>query len=203
MKRLLFFLFLGTVWAFASIAILEKAELKKRELQLHFNGSYDKGKIRHFTLKHPYREVFDIPNARLKHSHIGKNLISPHCYSIRISQYKKNTVRITLETGKKYNCKPYRSFFAYNVYHIPLSLNPLLFSFYFFIFLCPVSEDGYITVNDQEDSATWLIDVPVHQLPVHFDAFIPDNRKVLPIHSPNVLHIIYLSMPMLTLQLTT
>ncbi|MCB4760045.1 MAG: N-acetylmuramoyl-L-alanine amidase [Sulfurovum sp.] len=120
MKRLLFFLFLGTVWAFASIAILEKAELKKRELQLHFNGSYDKGKIRHFTLKHPYREVFDIPNARLKHSHIGKNLISPHCYSIRISQYKKNTVRITLETGKKYNCKPYRSFFAYNVYHIPL-----------------------------------------------------------------------------------
>ncbi|MCB4774620.1 MAG: AMIN domain-containing protein [Sulfurovum sp.] len=120
MKRLLFFLFLGTVWAFASIAILEKAELKKRELQLHFNGSYDKGKIRHFTLKHPYREVFDIPNARLKHSHIGKNLISPHCYSIRISQYKKNTVRITLETGKKYVCKPYRSFFAYNVYHIPL-----------------------------------------------------------------------------------
>ena len=71
------------------------------------------------------------------------------------------------------------------------------------VFLCPVNEDGYITVNDQENSATWLIDVPVHQLPVHFDAFIPDNRKVLPMHSPNVLYIIYLSMPMLTLQLTT
>ena len=39
--------------------------------------------------------------------------------------------------------------------------------------------------------------------PVRFDAFIPDNRKDLPIHSPNVLHIIYLSMSMLTLQLTT
>ena len=66
------------------------------------------------------------------------------------------------------------------------------------VLLRPVNEDGYIKVNDQEDSATWLIN-----LPVHFDAFIPDNRKVLPMHSPNVLYIIYLSMPMLTLQLTT
>ena len=40
-------------------------------------------------------------------------------------------------------------------------------------------------------------------LPVHFDAFIPDNCKDLPIHSLNVLHIIYLCMFMLTLQLTT
>ena len=27
----------------------------------------------------------------------------------------------------------------------------------------PVNEDGYIKVSDQEDSATWLMDVPVHQ----------------------------------------
>ena len=40
-------------------------------------------------------------------------------------------------------------------------------------------------------------------LPVHFDASIPNNRKDLPIHSPNVLHIIYLNVSMLTLQLTT
>ena len=40
-------------------------------------------------------------------------------------------------------------------------------------------------------------------LPVHFDAFIPDNCKDLPIHSLNVLHIIYLCMFVLTLQLTT
>jgi len=31
------------------------------------------------------------------------------------------------------------------------------------VFLRRVSEDGYIKVNDQEDSATWLTDVPVHQ----------------------------------------
>ena len=31
------------------------------------------------------------------------------------------------------------------------------------VFLRPVNEDGYIKVNDQEDSATWLTDVPVHQ----------------------------------------
>ena len=62
-------------------------------------------------------------------------------------------------------------------------------------FLRPVNEDGYIKVNDQEDSATWLIIVPVH-------AFIPDSCKDLSIHSHNVLHIIYLSMSVLTLQLT-
>ena len=30
-------------------------------------------------------------------------------------------------------------------------------------FLRPVNGDGYIRANDREDSATWLIDVPVHQ----------------------------------------
>ena len=31
------------------------------------------------------------------------------------------------------------------------------------VFLRPVNEDGHIRANDREDSATWLIDVPVHQ----------------------------------------
>ena len=31
------------------------------------------------------------------------------------------------------------------------------------VFLRPVNEDGYIKVSGQEDSATWLTDVPVHQ----------------------------------------
>ena len=120
MKRLLLLWLLSAVWLFASVAILEKAELKKGELQLHFNGSYNKGDIHHFTLKHPYREIFDIPNARLKNSRVGKHLRSSHCHSIRISQYKRNTVRIVLETERGYGCNPYRPLFAYNSYHIPL-----------------------------------------------------------------------------------
>ena len=58
-------------------------------------------------------------------------------------------------------------------------------------------------MNDHEGSATWIIDVPVHQLPVHFDAFIPDNLKVQPSHPATVLHSVYLIISMLTLWLTT
>jgi len=111
---------LGTTILFASASILEKAEIKKGELRLHFNKGYNKSKIRHFTLKHPYREIFDIPNARLKNRYVGKNLHSSHCYSIRVSQFKPNTVRIVLETGKGYGCSAYRPILSYKSYHIPL-----------------------------------------------------------------------------------
>ncbi len=120
MKRFILLWLLSAVWLVASVAILEKAELKKGELRLHFNGSYNKGDIHHFTLNHPYREIFDIPNARLRHSGIGKHLRSSHCHSIRISQYKRNTVRIVLETERGYGCNPYRPLFSYKSYHIPL-----------------------------------------------------------------------------------
>jgi len=122
-KRLALFwlwLCLSTTILFASIAILEKAEIKKGELRLHFNKAYNKGKIRHFTLKNPYREIFDIPNARLKNRYVGKNLYSSHCHSIRVSQFKPNTVRVVLETGKGYGCSAYRPLLSYKSYHIPL-----------------------------------------------------------------------------------
>jgi len=113
-------IFLSFTTLFASVAILEKAEIKKGELRLHFNKAFNKGKIHHFTLKHPYREIFDIPNARLKNRYVGKNLHSPHCYSIRVSQFKPNTVRVVLETGKGYGCAAYRPLLSYRSYHIPL-----------------------------------------------------------------------------------
>lgn len=119
---------LPLVWLFAlfgmtllhAVAVLEKAEIKKGEVRLHFNKAYNKGKIRHFRLNHPYREVFDIPGAKLKNSAVGKGLHSSHCYSIRVSQYKPTTVRVVLETGKGYGCMPYRPILSYKSYHIPL-----------------------------------------------------------------------------------
>ncbi len=120
MKLLILWLLLGSTMLLASIAVLEKAEIKRGELRLHFDKAYNKSKIKHFALTHPYREVFDIPDARVKRSNIAKGLKSSHCRSIRISQYKKNTVRVVLETGKGYGCNPYRPLFAYNAYHIPL-----------------------------------------------------------------------------------
>jgi len=112
--------FFSTILLFSSVTLLKKAELKKGELHLMFNKAYKKSNIHHFTLRSPYREVFDFKNVRFAHKGIGRSLFSPHCNSIRISQYKKNTVRIVIETSKKYVCNPYQPLFSFNSYNIPL-----------------------------------------------------------------------------------
>ena len=117
---ILFVILLSPILLFSSPALLKKAELQKGELHLFFNKAYSKSNIRHFTLKTPYREVFDLKNLRLANKKVGKKLMSPHCRSIRISQYRKNTVRIVVETGKKYVCNAYQPLFSFNSYNIPL-----------------------------------------------------------------------------------
>jgi len=111
---------LSPILLFSSPILLKKAELQKNELHLSFNQAYSKNNIRHFTLKAPYREVFDLKNLRLANKKVGKGLQTRHCRSIRISQYQKNTVRIVIETGKKYICNAYQPLFSFNSYNIPL-----------------------------------------------------------------------------------
>jgi N-acetylmuramoyl-L-alanine amidase len=102
------------------VTLLKKVELQKGELRLHFDQLYDKKQIKHFTLKKPYREVFDIKNSRLANKRVGKSLYSSHCQFIRVSQFKRNTVRVVIETGRYYSCTPYKPLFAWKSYHIPL-----------------------------------------------------------------------------------
>ena len=120
----LFKLFLLLMFAstslFSSIAVLQKAELKNGELRLKFKSAYNKRNIKVSTLKNPYRKVFDIPDARLADKHLDRKLHSEHCRSIRISQYKKTTVRVILSVDKPFACEPYRPMLAYTSYHIPL-----------------------------------------------------------------------------------
>jgi N-acetylmuramoyl-L-alanine amidase len=118
-KVFLLFIVVSTT-LFSSVTLLKKVELQKGELRLEFDQSYDKKQIRHFTLKKPYREVFDIKNTRLAHAKVGKDLKSSHCRSLRVSQYKRNVVRVVIETGKSYACTPYKPLFSYRYYHIPL-----------------------------------------------------------------------------------
>jgi len=118
-KFLLLLIFVSTS-LYSSIAVLKKAELKNGELRLQFDKSYNKRNIRARVFKHPYRRVFDIPDARLASKRVGRNLHSSHCRSIRISQYKKSVVRIVIEADKAYNCEAYRPLFSYMSYHIPL-----------------------------------------------------------------------------------
>ena len=105
---------------FSSIAVLKKATLKNGELRLQFDQAYKKRDIKTWTLKHPHRRVFDIPNARLANKRLDRGLKSSHCRSIRISQYKKSVVRIVLEVDKPFSCEAYRPMFSYMSYHIPL-----------------------------------------------------------------------------------
>jgi N-acetylmuramoyl-L-alanine amidase len=118
--RLFCLIFITPVLLFSSVTLLQKTELQKGELHLLFNKSYDKSHIKQFTLKNPYREVFDLKNVRLSNKAVGRSLQSEHCRTIRVSQYQKNTVRIVIETGKKYICNAYQPLFSFNSYNIPL-----------------------------------------------------------------------------------
>lgn len=116
-----FFVFLfTTVYLVSSVSLLTKVEVKKGELRLHFNKAYNKKRIKVFTLQHPVRKVFDIKNARLAHTNVGKNIKSMYCRSIRISQYQKDIIRVVLEVDKPYSCIAYKPLFSYKSYHIPL-----------------------------------------------------------------------------------
>jgi len=115
-----FVVLLSPILLFSSPVLLKKAELAKGELHLFFNKAYSKSNIKHFTLKTPYREVFDLKNVRLANKRVGRGIATPHCRSIRISQYQKNTVRIVIETGKRYSCNAYQPLFTFNSYNIPL-----------------------------------------------------------------------------------
>jgi len=117
----IFFLFLVTsTTLFSSISILNEVEVKKGELRLQFNQAYNKSLIKVFTLHNPTRKVFDIKNARLASKRVGRNTKSSHCRSIRVSQYKRNIIRVVLEVDKPYSCAPYKPMFSYKSYHIPL-----------------------------------------------------------------------------------
>lgn len=99
---------------------LQKLEVSKGELCLKFKNKCNKKSIKHFTLSHPYRHVFDFKNTRV----LKNNMASKLDKNIRISQFKKNTVRIVIENSQKYTSTPYQPMLMYNSYHIPLPKKP-------------------------------------------------------------------------------
>jgi len=119
--RFFFVFFMATVLLFSSIARLEKADVIKGELRLHFAGNYDKKQIHKFALTHPNRLIFDFKNAHLVHKNMSKRLDN----SIRIAQYKPDIVRVVIQSTTPYNCMSYQPFFSKTYYHIPLPRHPI------------------------------------------------------------------------------
>jgi len=108
-------LFLSSTLLFSAVNKIKNIEVKKGELRLEFTNNCDKGKIKSFTLTHPYRTVFDFKNTRL----LSKKKFH-HFSNCKVAQYKPNIVRVVIQSTKPYTCTPYTPIFEEKHYHIPL-----------------------------------------------------------------------------------
>ncbi len=116
----IFLLFiLSSTLLFSAVNRLKKAEIVKGELRLHYSNSFNKKQIKHFVLRNPCREVFDLKNTRLSSKNIGKNLRSKTA-RLKIAQYKPDIVRVVITSSKPYSCTPYKPMLSRTAYHIPL-----------------------------------------------------------------------------------
>ena len=117
-KTLYFFIlhFLLTTVLFAGVNVLKGVEIVNGELKLTFSKPLNKHKIKHFTLSHPYRHIFDFPKSVLAYKHIGKGINA----NVRIGQFRSRTVRVVIENNKRYRCSAYSPLFAKETYHMPL-----------------------------------------------------------------------------------
>ena len=104
--------------AAASPVTLQSLEMGYDRLLLHFNHPFDRSNVHHFVLKGKgsFRYVFDLKKTRLGSRGIAKNLhYGPQIRSIRIAQYRRDTVRLVIETPE-----------AYAVAHYPLKSDTYL-----------------------------------------------------------------------------
>ena len=100
----LLLVFLLPAWLFA-VTHLTKMEMGYNRLALHFDKPFSKEQVRSFVLRgqRSVRYVFDLKNCRLGSRNLTKNLkYSSKIRSIRAGQYRKNTVRIVVETPEPY-----------------------------------------------------------------------------------------------------
>ena len=72
------------------------------------------------TLNDPPRQVIDVKNTQLGNQNIVSGLSARGVTSFRIAQYKKDVVRIVIETGDSYKCRGYQPMASRTVYRIPL-----------------------------------------------------------------------------------
>ncbi len=118
-SRVFLLLLLLNTLLFPAANIIKKAIVEKGELRLFFSKTVDKNSVKHFTLKNPYREIYDFKNTRIAHERVPLGLGD----NVRLAQNDANTVRVVI-TGYKYD-KPiaYQPIFSGDHYHIVLPKN--------------------------------------------------------------------------------
>ena len=102
----------------ASPVTLKSLEMGYDRLLLHFDRPFDRKNVHHFVLHGTgsFRYVFDLKNTRLGSRNAAKKLrYGPQIRSIRVAQYRRDTVRLVIETPK-----------AYAIAHYPLKSDTYL-----------------------------------------------------------------------------
>ncbi len=117
--RFFLLLLLLNTLLFSGVVNLQKAIIKKGELNLFFSQTFKKSNVHHFTLKNPHREIYDLKNTRLGHKRVPLGLGS----NVRIAQNKANMVRIVINGSKQYKPTAYQPFFSGKEYCISLPKN--------------------------------------------------------------------------------
>jgi len=117
---LILFWNLTTSALFSNANILKKVEVRNKELNLIFSRWLNIKDVKKMVLYNPPRVVIDIKNSRLSNKKVASHLSSKGVKSFRISQYKKDIIRIVIESYKKYNCKNYQPMSSRSFYHISL-----------------------------------------------------------------------------------
>ena len=116
LRRVFFLVLLINTLLFSGFNTLEKATVKKGELNLSFSKKFNKKDIRHFILAKPHREVYDFKNTRLAHKKVPLGL-GQH---VRMAQYKANIVRVVITATKGYRPTAYQPHLSTRKYHISL-----------------------------------------------------------------------------------
>lgn len=100
--------FVTLVFLFAvqlnALNILKSAQISNGKLKLEFAKQIDSSSIHSITLKgnDTFRYVVDFHKTILTNRHLAKSLSYSSVQSFRISQYNRTTVRVVIQTAKKY-----------------------------------------------------------------------------------------------------
>jgi len=116
LSRVFILVLLFNTLLFSGFNSLQKAIIKKGELNLFFSKKLHKQDVKHFKLSEPHREIYDFKNTRLAHNKVPLGLGD----NIRIAQYKKDIVRVVVTPHKWYKPSAYQPLFESKKYHITL-----------------------------------------------------------------------------------
>ena len=116
LSRVFLLILLLNTLLYPSVNYMKKALVKKGELNLSFSQNFHKRNIKHFTLSHPYREIYDFKNTRIAHKRVPLGLGA----NVRIAQFKANTVRVVISAKKKYSAIDYQPMLSKREYRLSL-----------------------------------------------------------------------------------